>query len=100
MPLLTKAKKMISNGKERILSDSFISSVNSSQLERTTVCTSIEDEIPVSELPSVLDNVEKSGSKPESPFHFHDNVNASSLSPLYSVTRDELIKEQQSDCAL
>lgn len=94
-----KAKKMISDEKESILSDTFISSVNSSQPDRNTVYTDNEDVIPVSELPSVVDNVEKSRSKPESIFYF-DNANACSLSPLYSVTRDELIKEQQSDCTL
>ncbi|XP_016351416.1 uncharacterized protein LOC107695849 [Sinocyclocheilus anshuiensis] len=95
-----KAKRMISDERESILGDAFISSVNSSQPERNTVCTSIEDETPVSELPSVIDNVEKSDSQPESPFYCDDHVNACSLSPLYNVTRDELIREQQSDCTL
>lgn len=96
-----KAKKMRLDEKESILSDTFFPSVNFSQPECSAVVTSIEDDNFKSDLqPVVDDQVEKSGSVSESPFHCDGHDDVCSLSPLYSVTRDELIKERQSDDTL
>lgn len=98
---ITRAKaKKISDDREINLSDTLIFSVDSSQPGSNTVCTGTEDKIPVSELQSIIDNVVKSDSIPESFVDCGDHVNTCSLSPLYSVSRDELIKEQQSDGTL
>lgn len=95
------AKKMRLDEKESILSDTFFPSVNFLELECSAVVTSIEDDNFKSDLqPVVDDQVEKSGSVSESPFHCDGHDDVCSLSSLYSVTRDELIKEQQSDDTL
>ncbi|KAI7790505.1 hypothetical protein IRJ41_012050 [Triplophysa rosa] len=52
------------------------------------------------EKPVIDENGEKSGSISESSFHCDGHDNVCSLSPLYSITRDDLIKEQQSDDTL
>lgn len=87
-----KAKKMRLDEKESLfLVILFFPSVNFSQPECSAVVTSIEDDNFKSDLqPVVDDQVEKSGSVSESPFHC-DGHDVCSLSPLYSVTRDELI---------
>ncbi len=70
--------------------------MNLSQPECSAVVTSIEDDISKSDLqPVVDDQVEDSGSVSENPFHCAGHDDVCSLSPLYSVTRYELIKEQQ-----
>ncbi len=56
-----------------------------------------EDDIPVHEVLFVADQTDKSASMSERPFICDDHVNICSLSPLYSVTRDELIKVQNAD---
>ena len=82
---------------ENILFDTFIVSENSSQPELSTVCTDEEDVIHD---PHAVDD-HKSDPLSECPFICDDPVNTScSLSPLYSVTRDDLIKAQQADDTL
>ncbi len=81
------AKRRMSDEMENVLSDTFISTINS-QAEPDTVYTMAEDEIPVHEVPFVADQTDKSASMSERPFICDDHVNTCSLSPLYSVTRD------------
>lgn len=66
---------------ENVLSDAFISSINS-QTEPDTVYTITEDEIPVQKVPCVDNQTDKSASMSERPFIFDDHVNTCSLSPL------------------
>jgi len=61
--VITRAKaKKIFDERETILSDTSIFSVDSSQPGSKPVSTDTEDEIPVSKLRPVIDNVEKSDS--------------------------------------
>ncbi len=81
------AKRRMSDEMENVLSNTFISSINS-QSESDTVYTMADDEISVHEVPSVDGQTDKFASMSERPFIRDDYVNICSLSPLYSVTRD------------
>ncbi|KAI7800925.1 hypothetical protein IRJ41_015687 [Triplophysa rosa] len=89
---------MILDEKENILSDTFFSSVNSFLPEGDIeVIKNVADSSETGLQPVIDENGEKSGSISESSIHCDGHDNVCSLSPLYSITRDDLIKEQQSD---
>ncbi len=91
------AKKSVLDEPKSILNDTFIASEYYFPTEPDTMYTMAEDEIPVHEVPSVDDQTDNSASMFERPFVWDDHVNTCSLSPLYSVTRNELIKAQRAD---
>ncbi len=92
------AEKSVPDETENILCNTFLVSENFSQPEPSIACTDVEDMMPVHESHAVDDHkTDKSDSMSESPFICDEHVKVCSLSPLYSVTRDDLIKAQQAD---
>ncbi|XP_073771215.1 uncharacterized protein [Danio rerio] len=82
-----------------VLSDTFISSTDSSLEPGTVNTTTVDEETPVHNITSVDAHIEKPVSLSESP-PCDANANTCLLSPLHSVTRAELIKAQHADEAV